>query len=207
MKKAASIFSLFCGVSMFVVWGILLVTGRVVELRTEPFGTIFLLGAEFLTSISLLIGGFGLLSSKSWGLRTDLAALGMLLYCTVFSIGVFGQQGNIVIQSPISPASGKIIPLGQKPLITTTLLSQRCAALAGGNASSFTVAGRDALPAEPGGWVPTPLALAALSAGTGQEERGNGDAEEAPLLSLRKIAPPGFLTQSFAVDSSAGCAS
>ena len=95
MKKAASIFSLFCGVSMFVVWGILLVTGRVVELRTEPFGTIFLLGAEFLTSISLLIGGFGLLSSKSWGLRTDLAALGMLLYCTVFSIGVFGQQGNI----------------------------------------------------------------------------------------------------------------
>ena len=55
----------------------------------------------------------------------------------------FGQQGTIIIQSPISPASGKIVPLGQKPLIATTLLSQRCAALAGGNASSFTVAGRD----------------------------------------------------------------
>ena len=28
----------------------------------------------------------------------------------------FGQQGTIIIQSPISPASGKIVPLGQKPL-------------------------------------------------------------------------------------------
>ncbi|HLO27798.1 MAG TPA: hypothetical protein VK249_01605 [Anaerolineales bacterium] len=95
MKKAASIFSLFCGISMFAVWGILLVTGQVVELQTEPFGTAFLLGAEFLTAISLLIAGFGLLTDRNWGLRADLAALGMLLYCTVFSIGVFGQQGNI----------------------------------------------------------------------------------------------------------------
>lgn len=94
-RKIASIFSLFCGVSMLVVWGILLGTGQVVELQTEPFGTIFLLAAEFLTALSLLIGGFGLLARKNWGLRADLAALGMLLYCTVFSIGVFGQQGNI----------------------------------------------------------------------------------------------------------------
>lgn len=95
MKKAASIFSLFCGVGMFTVWGILLATGQVVELHTQPFGTIFLLGAEFLTAISLLVGGSGLLIGKNWGLRADLAALSMLLYCTVFSIGVFGQQGNI----------------------------------------------------------------------------------------------------------------
>jgi hypothetical protein len=95
MKKAASIFSLFCGISMFVVWGILLATGQVVELQTSPFGTIFLLAAEFLTAISLLIGGLGLLTDKNWGLRADLTALGMLLYCTVFSIGVFGQQGNV----------------------------------------------------------------------------------------------------------------
>jgi hypothetical protein len=94
-RKTASIFSLFCGASMLVVWGILLATGQVVELRTEPFGTVFLLGAEFLTATSLLAGGFGLLTRKNWGLRADLAALGMLLYCTVFSIGVFGQQGNI----------------------------------------------------------------------------------------------------------------
>jgi hypothetical protein len=81
------------------------------------------------------------------------------------------------------------------------LVSQRCAALAGGNYSSFTVAGRDSLPAEPGDWLSTPLAL-----GTVQEEIGlqaSGE-RETPLLSLRQIGPTGFLTQAFAVEP-AGC--
>ena len=114
----------------------------------------------------------------------------------------FGQSGTVTIQSPISPASGKIVPLGQKPLLTTSLLSQRCAAIAGGNISSFTVAGRDGLPAEPGGWLSSPLALS-------MSESENGtirEAHETPLLSLRRIAPPGFLTQAFAVEPS-GCTS
>ena len=126
-----------------------------------------------------------------------------------------GQNGTITIQSPIAPASGRILPLPQKPLIATTLLSQRCAALAGGNYSSFTVAGRDSLPAEPSGWLSSPLALATLSAGTEREVRGEGQGErreaggegETPILSLRQIAPPGFLTQAFAADWPAGCAS
>ena len=124
----------------------------------------------------------------------------------------FGQQGTVIIHSPISPASGKIVPLGQKPLLPTSLLSQRCAALAGGNASSFTVAGRDSLPAEPGGWLSSPLALATgeLVGSTATEpEMGMILSEprvETPLLSLRRIAPPGFLTQSFAVESD-GCTS
>lgn len=99
MKKAASIFSLFCGITMLVVWGILLATGKVVELRTSPFQAIFLLGAELVTAVSLILGGFGLLTGTLWGLRADLAALGMLLYCAVFSIGFFGQAGN-------APAAG-----------------------------------------------------------------------------------------------------
>jgi hypothetical protein len=146
----------------------------------------------------------------------------------------FGQQGTITIQSPIAPAS-RIIPLSQKPLIATSLLSQRCAALAGGNYSSFTVAGRDSLPVEPGSWLSSPLA--ALSEGSQLEPRAQGVAletsegreaggerreatlrtderreaggeptEEPPTLSLRRIAPPGFLTQAFAADWS-GCTS
>jgi len=43
---------------------------------------------------SIIFGGYGLVTGKSWGLRADLAALGMLLYCTIFSIGTFGQAGN-----------------------------------------------------------------------------------------------------------------
>jgi len=95
MNKAPSIFSLFCGLAMLAVWGTLLATGRVIELQTSPFGTIFLLAAEFLTAGALILGGIGLLTGQRWGLRADLAALGMLVYCTIFSIGVFGQQGNL----------------------------------------------------------------------------------------------------------------
>jgi hypothetical protein len=125
----------------------------------------------------------------------------------------FGQQGTISIQSPISPASGKINPLGQKPLIPASLVSQRCAALAGGTASSFTIAGRDSLPAEPGGWLSSPLALTSteLVGSTATEPVTQTSlselATELPLLSLRRIAPQGFLTQRFAVDSSMDCTS
>ncbi|NOT21995.1 MAG: filamentous hemagglutinin N-terminal domain-containing protein [Nitrospiraceae bacterium] len=120
-----------------------------------------------------------------------------------------GVNGTVTIQSPNAPASGQIQPLGQTPLQATSLLNQSCAALAGGEFSSFTVAGRGSLPTEPGGWLSSPLAT--LNAGTGLAARGEGERlvaqGEAPLLSLRQIAPAGFLTQTFAVDRSAGCQS
>jgi filamentous hemagglutinin family protein len=123
----------------------------------------------------------------------------------------FGQNGTITIQSPISPAS-RIVPLSQKPLIAMSLLTGRCAALAGGDFSSFTVAGRDSLPAEPVSWLASPLAVApaepaggALTEADTPRTRQTEPSGENPVLSLRRIAPPGFLTQSFAVESSAGC--
>ncbi|HKC96130.1 MAG TPA: hypothetical protein VKB81_19125 [Nitrospira sp.] len=94
----------------------------------------------------------------------------------------------------------------------TSLLTQRCAALAGGNFSSFTVAGRESLPAEPGSWLNSPLASATAElVGSTTTEPDTPTSlseptEEMPILSLRRIAPPGFLTQSFAVDGS-GCTS
>ena len=125
----------------------------------------------------------------------------------------FGVNGTVTIQSPNAPASGKIQPLGKSPLLATTLLNQRCAALAGGEFSSFTVAGRDSLPAEPGSWLASPLP--ALSVDARPAVRGEGlvgmtpgeSLGETALLSLRQIAPAGFLTQAFAVDWSAGCQS
>lgn len=94
MNRAASIFSLFCGGAMLVVWSVLLATEKVVELRTAPIEAIALLCAEFITAALLILGGLGVLTHKTWGLRTDLVALGALLYCAVYSIGVFGQGGN-----------------------------------------------------------------------------------------------------------------
>jgi filamentous hemagglutinin family protein len=144
----------------------------------------------------------------------------------------FGQQGTISIQSPISPASGKINPIGQRPLIPVSMVSQRCAALAGGNVSSFTVAGRDSLPAEPGSWLPSPLALedgveqpglSSLSGSFGLfglsgareslfqlnqiDQTDEIDQTNESLLSLRQIAPAGFLIQDFAPNGLTDCAS
>jgi filamentous hemagglutinin family protein len=119
-----------------------------------------------------------------------------------------GLHGTVTIQSPNAPASGKIQPLGKTPLQATSLLSQRCAALAGGEFSSFTVAGRDSLPTEPGSWLASPLYAAGVGLGIKAEGmKAEGERLETPFLSLRQIAPPGFLTQAFAVDWSAGCQS
>ena len=127
-----------------------------------------------------------------------------------------GVNGTVTIQSPNAPASGHIQPLDKSPLQATSLLNQRCASLAGGEFSSFTVAGRDSLPTEPDSWLASPLATLNAGMGLGAKTEG-GRAEgmtlessstgETPLLSLRQIAPAGFLTQAFAVDSSASCQS
>jgi filamentous hemagglutinin family protein len=194
-------------------------SGGAIKITTNPNGTVQLTDSKISASVLDGTGGGGsvnidpqyvvlqnsqILANAVFGPGGNISITTNLLLQDAASVisasSRFGQQGTITIQSPINPAGGKIIPLSQKPLIATALLSQRCAALAGGEYSSFTVAGRDSLPAEPGSWLSSPLA--ALSAGPGQEASGEG---ETPLLSLRQIAPPGFLTRAFAVESSAGC--
>jgi filamentous hemagglutinin family protein len=124
-----------------------------------------------------------------------------------------GVNGTVTIQSPNAPISGQIQPLGKTPLISTSLLNQHCASLAGGEFSSFIVAGRDSLPTEPGSWFASPLALGptGFSAGAiaegGAQARVIDPAQETTVLSLRQIAPAGFLTQAFAVDWLASCQS
>lgn len=135
----------------------------------------------------------------------------------------FGVNGTITIQSPNAPISGHIQPLGKTPLIATSLLNQHCAAVAGGEFSSFTVAGRDSLPTEPGSWLASPLYAAGVGTGEGLSGlfslsgvsgvvRGGlaahqRDQIDQSLLSLRQIAPAGFLTQAFAVEGSSSCQS
>jgi filamentous hemagglutinin family protein len=197
-------------------------TGGIIKITTSPAGTVQLTDSKISASVLDGSGGGGsvnidpqfvilensqIIANSVFGPGGNINITTNLLLPDTASIisasSQFGQQGNIVIQSPISPASGKLVPLGQKPLIATTLLGQRCAALAGGNISSFTVAGRDALPAEPGGWMSTPLAFSMGEPEDSMAREARDVREETnPFISLRKIAPIGFLTQSFAPDSS-----
>ncbi len=93
MTQASAIFAILMGVLMLIVWGILLVTGQEVEVSAGTPSALSLLAAEFLTAFSLIIGGYGLFTRRQWGLRAVLVALGMLLYCVIFSIGVFAERG------------------------------------------------------------------------------------------------------------------
>jgi hypothetical protein len=200
-------------------------SGGAIKITTNPNGTVQLSNSTISASVLDGSGGGGsvnidpqsviltnsqILANSVFGPGGNINITTNLLLPDSISVisasSQFGQQGTISIQSPISPASGKIVPLGQTALIPTSLSTQRCAALAGGNISSFTVAGRDTLPVEPGSWLSSPLALAVSESEDGQVEEADMLPAEAPMLSMRRISPPGFLSQSFAVESS-GCQS
>lgn len=124
-----------------------------------------------------------------------------------------GVHGTVRIQAPYAPGGGKIQPLGNRPLEATALLNQRCAATTGGQFSSFTVAGRNSLPTELGGWLSSPLALvtpgpkASTMATSSLQASRYEPMGERSLLSLRQLTPQGFLIQAFAGDTHKGCKS
>ncbi len=91
----------------------------------------------------------------------------------------FGLNGNVTVESPVTNLSGTLAPLPQGFLQAAGLLAQRCAARMGGTSSTFVVAGREGLPLEPGGLLPSPLYEAgpaeALAAAPAQEAPGGAE--------------------------------
>ena len=127
----------------------------------------------------------------------------------------FGLNGTVTIQSPTSNLSGSLGTLTSKPSQVHNLLTQRCAALANGQASSFVVAGREQLPSDPGSWLTSPLYAAGTGLGVKAEgvqaegERlGTGEgiaAYDTDVVSLRRLTPARFLMANFADSEATGC--
>ena len=127
----------------------------------------------------------------------------------------FGLNGTVTIQSPTSNLSGSLGPLASKTQQVQSLLTQRCAALANGQASSFIVAGREQLPDDPGGWLSGPIALAGIDVERfGGEAVAEGTSNLAPRtsgllandrVSLRRLTPARFLIANFADSEATGC--
>jgi large exoprotein involved in heme utilization and adhesion len=220
-------------------------SGGAVKITTNPSGTVQLTNSTISASVLDGAGGGGsvnidpqfvllqnsqILAQATQGLGGNISITTNLLLPDANSVisasSQFGVNGTVAIQSPNAPGAGEIIPLSQEPLLPTSLLNQRCASLAGGEFSSFTVAGRDSLPTEPGSWLASPLYAAGMGTGEGlsglsslsgvsgvvrgglaAHQMDQIDQTDQSLLSLRQIAPAGFLTQAFAVDWSAGCQS
>jgi hypothetical protein len=123
-----------------------------------------------------------------------------------------GINGTVTIQSPTSNLSGSLGPLSSKPSQAQALLTQRCAALANGQASSFVVAGREQLPSDPGGWLTSPLAFSALSENLGADHAVASSptviamaTQDTSTVSLRRLTPAGFLMANFADSTTTGC--
>jgi hypothetical protein len=78
----------------------------------------------------------------------------------VSASSALGIQGTVNIQAPVTSLSGTVAPLSQAFVHVATLLPARCAArLSEGKASSLVLGGREGLPLEPGGLLPSPLVL------------------------------------------------
>ena len=69
-----------------------------------------------------------------------------------------GIDGTVEIRAPIKDVSRKVKPLPERFTSAAVLIRESCIArMRGGNYSSFIVGGRDGLPLEPGGLLPSPL--------------------------------------------------
>ena len=71
-----------------------------------------------------------------------------------------GIDGEVIIRAPITDVTRKVKPLPKQFTSAAVLLRESCIArIRGGEYSSFIVGGRDGLPLEPGGLLPSPLSL------------------------------------------------
>ena len=87
----ASIYTIIIGIAMLCMWIFLLGKKEVPELTTKPTQIYFHLIAEFITSVMLLIGGFGLFTDQSWGVVIFYISIGMVIYSTINAAGFYGQ--------------------------------------------------------------------------------------------------------------------
>jgi hypothetical protein len=141
---------------------------------------------------------------------------------TVSATSQRGVSGTVTIQSPTSNLSGTVGQLASKMNPPQVLLQNRCIALASGEQSTFILARRDTLPAEPGGWLRSPMSMEHWT-GVSPEHASTLMVQspsrrskawpamitpkgEANVLSLRRLTPPGFLVRAFATPST-GCPS
>jgi len=97
IKIITAIYSIIMGIAMIGMWLSLIATNQVPEINTEPIRITYHLIGEFLTSILLLIGGFGLVTNHIWGFHVFLISIGMLLYTVIVSAGYYANLGDMIM--------------------------------------------------------------------------------------------------------------
>ncbi len=103
LQRAAGGFLAVLGGLMIAVWGVLLATDQVPEVRTAPIALTFLLLAEMTTAALSMVSGAALVAHKPWAHRAYLVASGMMLYAITNYLGVLAQGGQTpcFLSSPV----------------------------------------------------------------------------------------------------------
>ena len=91
LELIASVYTIIIGITMLVMWFLLLFRREVPDLKTKPTQIFFHLAAEFLTAVFLIIGGIGFIMNQPWGLAVFFIAIGMAIYSTINAAGFYGQ--------------------------------------------------------------------------------------------------------------------
>lgn len=94
LSRISAVYGIVMGAALLATWVVLFGNGVPPEFRATPLESWFLLLAEVLTGTTLVLGGYGVLTTRGWGRPLHLVSLGMMLYTGVYSIGVFGQTRN-----------------------------------------------------------------------------------------------------------------
>lgn len=89
-----AIYSIAVGLFMMGTWILFLVTGEATEFEHKMTALVFYWTAEFITAISLIVAGTGLLYRRTWASPVYLIATGMLLYTLVYSPSWFVTHGH-----------------------------------------------------------------------------------------------------------------
>ncbi len=93
IRHVVAVFAVVMGSLLLGTWVVLFLLGAVDygESRVE---LVFLLVAEFGTGFTLVVCGASTAMHRRWGAPSVLIGLGMLAYCSVYSVGVFAARGN-----------------------------------------------------------------------------------------------------------------
>lgn len=97
MIKIAGAYSLIIGLAIVGLWTVLLVSGQVPELITEPKSIYFHIVAELVMAGLLIVSGIGILSNKKWSMNLYKVSAGLLIYSVINSSGFYAQNGNLIM--------------------------------------------------------------------------------------------------------------
>lgn len=95
IRTWAALYSLVVGVSMIGMWTMFYFSGGIPELKTKPVEITLHLAAELSTAVLLIIGSWGLIKRRPWGIQAHSLSLGMLLYTLIASPGYYLAKGEL----------------------------------------------------------------------------------------------------------------